>query len=154
MHLKQKTSIHFFQAAIAILPLVPGALIYLYLRPVKPVFIEWLKLFGLENSHVLKHFNFTDSQMLIPDWIIFSLPSGLWAFAYSFIINRIWNLNNSKVRVFWIASIPVFIFGPEVLQLTHFLPGTYSFFDMVFSAVGMLAGYIIALKLNRLEINQ
>jgi len=154
MHSNSKTIIHITQAVIAIMPIVLGAFIYIAWRPSEPLFIEWFSLMGFEGILDWIHSRFNDSQIRIPDWIIFSLPSGFWAFAYSFIIVRIWNLNNSKVGVFWIATIPVFIFGLEVLQLTSFMHGIFSFLDMIFSAIGMLAGYIVAMKLNELEIKQ
>lgn len=151
MHSKNKSLIYVLQAVVALSAIFLGGLIYILWRPAEPVFFEWIKWIGLENGLEWARNNYFKLSEFVPDWIIYSLPAGLWAFAYSFIIFRIWNRNQSILRIFWISTIPVLIFGFELLQLTNFLRGTYSFPDLVISALGILAGYFLALKFNKLR---
>jgi hypothetical protein len=132
-----------FNSFIAILALIFGALIYILGRSSDFVFFAWLDTVGLGDwINYLRSFSQPLSSHL-PDWIVFSLPDGLWAFAYSLIIVEIWLGSQSILKYFWFASIPLLVIGHEVFQYFGLIPGTFSFPDLAFETAGIIAGILI-----------
>lgn len=43
------------------------------------------------------------------------------------------------MKYFWFMSIPVLIFGFEILQFTGALRGTFCLIDIIWGAIGILA---------------
>ena len=98
-------------------------------------------MFNLVRDHSLS------SSLFIPEWFIFSLPNGLWAFAYALLITSIWSGSKSWLRHLWMASIPILVVGYEVLQYEGLIPGTFSLQDIVFGMAGLIVGIIIGTKI-------
>lgn len=138
---------------LIVFPLLLGGAVYILLRPAEPLFFEWIKIIGLEDWLYLLRNNKFISSFTFPDWFIYSLPSGLWAFSYAFIIAGIWSDKNSILKYFWLATIPVLVFGFEFLQLSHLVKGTFSIPDLVFGFIGILSGTTIT-KLHHYEKNK
>ncbi len=120
-----------------------GGLIYIFLRPSEHVFFGWINAAGFEHW-----FNYARSLppalgQLLPEWLVFSLPNGLWAFAYALLISTIWSGSKSLLRYFWMASIPVLVLGFEVLQYPGIIPGTFCIQDMALGTVGLVLGIFI-----------
>lgn len=126
-----------------------GSILYLLFRPVEPLFFDWFRGLGLESwlmdlrSRTLPH-----SHML-PAWMVFSLPAGLWSMAYTMLIGILWSAKRSKLRILWYLSIPVLLFGVEILQLSGFLQGTFCWKDMLFTAAGIAAGLLSVTIISR-----
>ena len=120
-----------------------GGLIYILLRPSEHVFFSWINAVGFENwlnsARSLTH----QLRQLIPDWFVFSLPNGLWAFAYALLISSIWSGSKSGLKYFWLASVPVLVLGFEVLQYPGIIPGTFSLPDVLLGAGGLALGISI-----------
>ncbi len=76
----------------------------------------------------------------VPEWIIFSLPNGLWAFSYAFIITSLWWGSNSMLKYFWLGSIPVLSLGYEVLQYARVNRGVFSIQDLFLCFTGIVLG--------------
>jgi len=124
----------------AMLAVLTGGLIYILFRPVEPLFFSWAN--NLASGDILSGIRKFSLPMLsfIPEWLIFSAPNGLWAFAYTLIILKIWSGSKSRIRFFWFATIPVWVVGYELLQLFTFLPGTFCWIDTLFSLTGITVG--------------
>jgi len=134
-----------FYIPLSLLALVSGGFIYLFLRTTEPVFFVWL---NLHHAYL-----FASSQG-IPEWIVYSLPNGLWAFAYALFITKIWCGSRSWLRTFWMTSIPVLVLGFEFLQYTGIVRGTFCLQDIVLGTAGIIIGVffgLINLKLNHYE---
>ncbi|MFA6125790.1 MAG: hypothetical protein WC699_00660 [Bacteroidales bacterium] len=137
---------------VAGLAIIAGGLIYILCRPGNFSFFGWFHLIGLSDeltylrAHALPTFNH------LPSWFSYSLPDGLWAFAYTLIILTIWTSSKSITRYFWYASIPLFVLGSELLQLSGTVRGTFSLNDIVLISIGLLAGVLTGIitpkKLN------
>ncbi len=123
-----------------------GGVIYLLLRPVKTIMFKHLNLAGIES--------FTDNARettlplgnYLPEWFIYTLPNGLWAFGYTILILTLWKESPSKFKYFWYATIPVLIFGFELMQLSGTIRGTFGFDDILSGFIGILAGILITKK--------
>ena len=120
-----------------------GGFIYIFLRPAEPVFFNWIKAAGFDQTLDIARSHLPLADKFLPDWFIYSLPNGLWAFAYALLISSIWIENNSWLRFLWMASIPVLVLGYEYLQYPGILPGTFCRSDLLMGLVGMLFGMLI-----------
>ncbi len=133
----------FFPFALA---LILGGLIYIFLRPSEAIFFNWLKSIGFYERLMPLRLNFIHLSKSLPAWFIYSIPNGLWAFAYSLFITCIWWYNKNWVKIIWISSIPLLILGFEVLQFTETIPGTFCWQDIFFGALGLTLGIIVGIK--------
>jgi hypothetical protein len=124
------------------LALLLGGMIYILFRASEPVFFHWIRFAGFDSW-----FNFARSKCLflrlvLPKWIVYSLPDGLWAFAYALLITGIWKGSKSRLKYFWIASIPLLVIGFEILQYTEIIPGTFCMQDIALGMAGMTTGIL------------
>ncbi len=119
-----------------------GGLIYILFRPAEPVFFNWFYAAGFENWLYAVREQSLSIGSFLPQWIVYSLPNGLWVFAYTTIVLSIWTGSNSFLKYFWFLSIPVLVFGFELLQLTGKLQGTFCLSDILWSAIGITIGCI------------
>lgn len=135
---------YFLLSAIALLS---GGIIYIFFRKSEPVFFNWIRAAGLDN---LLNFARNGSLSLtrhLPEWVVYSLPNGLWAFSYALLITVIWKGSNSWLKYFWIASIPILVLGFEILQLAGFIPGTFCIQDIALGIAGLTIGIIVGMKI-------
>ena len=148
-----KSQLFYLRAIQILLPtfaLLAGGLIYAVFRKSDFVFFQWIDYLGLSNLLIEVREFFSFINFTFPNWIVFSLPSGLWAFAYTFIIVILWYKNHSFVRYFWYSSIPLLVFGFEFLQCAKIVPGTFSFGDILSSLIGLFFGVYIGLKSSKI----
>jgi hypothetical protein len=134
--------------SFSMLALIAGGLIYVLLRPAEPVFFKWMAAAGFENWLTDLRAGSLFTGFLLPEWMVYSLPNGLWAFAYTSLVLVIWNGSREAARYFWFLSIPVLVFGFELLQLSGTVQGTFCLIDIVFGALGSLAA-LLSLFLSR-----
>ena len=78
----------------------------------------------------------------LPDWFLFSLPDGLWLYAYMLIVRCLWYNDNSVIKVLFLSVLPVFAITIEVLQFLSLYFGTGDIIDIVFYLVFILL-YVI-----------
>lgn len=130
----------------AVLAVTTGGAIYILFRPLEPIFFRWIHFLGAGNFiSGIREFSLP-LLTNIPEWLIFSLPNGLWAFAYTLIVTAIWSGSKSGLRYFWVATIPALILGYELIQLIDIFPGTFCLHDLAFSLAGIIIGLRIVLK--------
>ncbi len=91
------------------------------------------------------------SGMNIPGWFLYSLPNGLWAFAYALLISGVWAGSCSPLRYLWFATIPLLVIGFECLQGTGVLDGVFSLIDLGFGFTGLLFGILIGIRTIRIK---
>jgi hypothetical protein len=128
------------------LTLILGGIIYILFRPKEAIFFSWIRTLGFEG--LISSFRQIPQsfKLHLPEWFVYSLPNGLWAFAYALLISQIWSGSNSVFRYFWIASIPGLVLGFEILQFTGTIPGTFCFQDIALGIAGMTIGSILGSK--------
>jgi hypothetical protein len=85
----------------------------------------------------------------IPQWIIYSLPDGLWAFAYALLITGLWIGKGSGIKYFWMSTIPVLVIGMEMLQYIGMVKGTFSLVDLAFEISGLIIGIYTGIKITK-----
>lgn len=138
---------YFWVFFISTLAILVGGLIYVFIRPVEADFVsklvasragEWIP--DLRNRTLV-------AGQFLPACLVYSLPGGLWAFAYATIISGLWLKTDSLFKIPWLATIPLLVFGFEALQFFNMLPGTFSMADLFSGAMGMLAGCLCGFKI-------
>lgn len=145
-HFPAKFSHTFHILFLSALAVSLGGTIYIFLRPSEHVFFGWISAVGSDRWLSLARHNPILAGPLFPEWFVFSLPNGLWAFAYSLLITSIWSGSKSWLKYFWMTSIPVLVLGFEILQYAGVIPGTFCMQDMAMAGAGISMGFIIGSK--------
>jgi hypothetical protein len=150
------SAMHFnrFYIYLSVLALLMGGLIYILFRASEPVFFDWIRAIGLDSWINFARSKSLSSSLHLPAWIVFSLPNGLWAFAYAFLITGIWWGIRSWLKYFWMASIPVLVLGYEILQYAGVIPGTFCMQDIALGIVGATVGIIAGIKTTKLHYHE
>ena len=116
-----------------------GVLIYLLFRSESIRVFDYLTYVKLDKPlSIIRSFTLPLTQF-IPDWIIYSLPDGLWLFSFSLIISEIWD-KEDKIRFwFWILLFPFTAIIWEIGQALHVFSGTFDWIDaFIYSSVTVL----------------
>lgn len=113
-----------------------AAFIYFIYRENDVIFNQILSTFGAE-SLIEKH----EIQSLIPlpNWVIYSLPGGIWVFVLTIIFRRVYR--NRITPLLPMDYLPMlYAIGLEFLQYFHITDGTFDKIDlMIILAAGFLA---------------
>ncbi len=125
---------------LSVLALLLGGVIYILFRASEPVFFNWIRAMGLDSWLSFARGKSLSSSGNVPAWIVFSLPNGLWAFAYAFLITWIWWRSGSWLKYFWMTSIILLVPGYEVLQYAGIIPGTFCLQDIALGIIGLTTG--------------
>jgi len=135
---------------IAGLAVFTGGMIYVLCRPLDYSFFQWIRSMGFDGALYFLRVHILPIGRQLPEWIIFSLPDGLWAFAYTLLILTIWAGSHSILKYVWYATIPILVMGFELLQGTGIAGGTFCTNDIILDTSGLLAGLVTAaLTLNK-----
>ena len=129
--------------------ILTGGIIYILFRASEPLFFRWLNEAGFEHWLAVIRQNSLTHAPFLSEWIVYSLPNGLWAFAYALVITSIWSESKFRIRILWMASIPILVLGFELFQYAGILPGTFCFQDMALGLLGLVIGIMVGLKTNK-----
>lgn len=123
--------------------MIVGGSIYIGWRSDPPLFISWLKDSEMASwmgsiQHALQnHFN------TLPEWMIYSLPNALWAFAYSNLICLLWHQRKGWGKALWVATAPLLPIAWELSQFLNVIPGVFCWADLSLGLVGAVAGILM-----------
>lgn len=134
---------------LSVLALFAGGIIYILFRTSEPVFFNWIRTTGSDTWLNMTRHDSLPLGMLFPEWIVFSLPNGLWAFAYALLITGIWSGSKSWLRYLWMTSIPLLVLGYEFLQYPGIIPGTFCIQDIILGTAGLITGVLTGKKTTK-----
>jgi hypothetical protein len=126
---------------ITVTPLALGSSIYLLYRPKSIIIFRLVNALGANHFiDTLRQF-FQSSVPVGRGILLYSVPEGMWAFSFIYVILWIWRGNVAQpmalVSIFFAVIV---IEGSEIAQLS-FLQGTFDLNDVVCNAVAIaLAG--------------
>jgi hypothetical protein len=81
---------------------------------------KWFQNLGIGNEiNEIRKLTIPLSKSL-PDWILYSLPDGLWVFSYMALMLFIWNRNITAQNILWFFLVPILAIGSEVFQYLKF----------------------------------
>lgn len=126
-----------------------GGIVYILFYASTPVFLAWISE-PVSNSLLsrIRHSSLAATSHF-PQWFVYSLPDGLWAFAYALLITGIWNKENAGIKYFWMSTIPALVIGSEILQYNGSIRGTFSYMDIAFEISGLLLGIYAGIKISK-----
>lgn len=122
---------------MSLLILCMGGFIYICFRDKSLLMFDWFNHLGL-TQHIDAFRSIFNSEGVY-GWIKYSLPDGLWLFAYMFLIDAIWNGSKSICSFFFTYNLPILALVSELLQYFGFIPGVFDWIDV--------ASYLIAILL-------
>ncbi|MGE7665811.1 hypothetical protein ACQKMN_08815 [Ureibacillus composti] len=128
------------------IPIIIGGLIYTLFR------VDTLLIFKvyevLQVDVFIKRLRENTMFWGIPNFVKYSLPDGLWVYAFTYYIASIWKFDESENKAKYIfMSIPLICgLGGELIQLFYQKVGTFDLQDLVISLIAYIAGYIAVKK--------
>ncbi len=134
---------------LSFLSLAMGGMWYMALRQSPPVFVDFLADIGFAGWLAAFRQTFALFRKSIPEVLLYSMPNALWSFSYTLIMMDIWWRDTSRTRYFWLATIPVVVFGWEGLQYSNLVSGTGCFEDLIFSLLGLSAAFLMIIYWKR-----
>jgi hypothetical protein len=138
-----------FVYLLAVCALFTGGAIYLLWRQDTLLFLSWLDAVRLSAPAETVRAYSLPLYPYLPDWIVYSLPNGLWAFSYALFISYIWRDNDNPLKYMWYASVPALCIGWELLQYTGTIAGVFCYNDLALSAAGVGLGLFIGCTVNK-----
>lgn len=115
--------------SLSLICLLIGGLIYLAYRPSNLLMFDWVDALGLNQQiSVLRNYF---SSVVLPDGIIYNIPSMMWLFSYMLIIDTIWGNEKKLEYHLYLYSVPVLIIIAEILQFFGLVSGTFDILDII-----------------------
>lgn len=132
----------------AILPIMLGGLVYMLFRSTKLEMFHWANTLGFRDF--LMNIRGRLINIHLPDWCLYSLPDGLWVYAFASTLIFIWKDDQRKLFLF--LTIPLLL-GPgvELLQLIELFKGTFDVMDLIITSMAFMLSIFFNLKINKYE---
>ena len=86
------------------------------------------------------------AKNVLPEWVIYSLPDGMWLLSYMLLMEAIWDKQDRKIRICFVWSMPLLIMIWEVMQYMGIMSGTWDIGDML----AYILAIILFVKMTRL----
>lgn len=137
MHMSvRRAAVH---SIFVLAPITVGTSIYLLWRPLSLRVFTWADYVGLTGLIVSARSQLARNPVQIPDFLVYSLPTGLWSFSFIYCVTVIWSGSLRQGRIYFGIAISM-IFGAELLQLLY-LDGVFDPMDMWANSLGVVAGF-------------
>ena len=114
---------------IAILLILTGGMIYVLYRP------ESLLLFRVTDSlgitPLIDILRSNSSRVMLPSFIVNSLPAGLWTASYLLMMYITTKFHTRRIRLMLALPLPITAIVLEFMQLFGWCPGTFDIYDLI-----------------------
>lgn len=124
-----------------------GGMVYLLFRPRTLLLFAVLDKLGFGET--IDHWRTAVSAVSLPEFVLYSLPNGIWVISYVLVIDGVFSSSPVATRLRWASVIPVLGVGSELLQGVGVMPGTFDWADLLCYAVPYLVYLIIIIKTNK-----
>ena len=123
-----------------------GSLIYILFRSSSLKMFIWFERINiLDVIENIRNFTFIYSNNL-PNFILYSLPDGLWLFSYVSLVLYLWKNELKSENLFWVFSIPLISIISELGQIFKIITGTFDIIDLLMYVLGTILPFIIYKK--------
>jgi len=122
-----------------ILPLILGVFLYVLYRKGDLIIFEWLNNSYISGLQKYMGIGLKWSFKL-PNWIIYSFPDGLWAYALSYTIIIVWNKSMKPVVLVLLTCL--LGVSVEIFQLLKIISGTFDLVDVALSVIAVISAYL------------
>ena len=130
---------------LATASLLCGAMIYIMFRHTHLLMLNWIDsigMMGLVNS-------IRPALWTTPEWVVYSLPDGLWMFSYCLFIGYIWDFDLKKCFLL-LTILPIYAVSNEIMQYFHIVSGTFDWMDMFAFLTSFILG-VLYISFNNVE---
>lgn len=114
---------------IALLLILTGGMIYVLYRP------ESLLLFRVTDSlgitPLIDIVRSNASRVMLPTFMINSLPAGLWTASYLLMMYITTKFHTRRIRLMLALPLPIAAIVLEFMQLFGWCPGTFDIYDLI-----------------------
>ena len=117
------------QVTLGFVFLACGCLIYLLFRSKSLNIYQWCMSLGL--SDMIDSLRYSVQECQITEWVIYSLPDGLYCAAYILIMDAIWKNDNRFIKFIIISLVPLVTISSELLQYFGLVKGTFDMYDLI-----------------------
>lgn len=132
------------------IPIFLGACIYTFFRVDSLLIFYIYELFQIDG--LINVIRYDTMTWKIPDFIKYSLPDGLWVYAFTNYMVSIWkNENPSWMKFIFLSSPFLFGIGGELIQIIAPSIGTFDMGDLIISVAAFSIAYMIV---KPVKINQ
>ena len=128
---------------LSLVILLLGGLIYIIFRDKSLLMFNWFDAIGIGNEIDGLRRLFQGEG--IYGWVKYSLPDGLWAFSYMFLVDAVWNGSKLISSYIFIYSLPFFALLSEFFQYFSLLPGVFDWVDVASYLFAIILFVIIKL---------
>ena len=118
-----------FCLIISILLFFAGGSIYVLYRSLSLRMFFWFKELGV--YHTILSIRDAFGFYKLPDWVVYSLPDGLWMSSYIILTAQLWHKNYSNEALALPLTLPLFVNVSELMQALGLFPGTFDINDIV-----------------------
>lgn len=133
----------------SILSLLIGGCIYLFFRDPSIIFFGWIDDLGFLSEVKSMQTSMSSLKNALPDWVIFSLPDGLWLFSYVCLMLHLWRKSMPFPGMIWVLALPILALFFEIFQAIFDSIGTFDWLDILL----YLCASTIPLVLFKKKIN-
>lgn len=124
---------------IGVFTLLIGCMPYLFFRRRSLQIFEWIRKTGIDPNKFCYHLN---TKSTFANYIVFSLPTGLWILSLSIILGVIW-ADKSDQFTFYLTLFVFVAISYEVMQYYQILPGTFDSIDLITIVAFYFIGIIL-----------
>lgn len=114
---------------VALLLILTGGMIYVLYRP------ENLLLFRVTDSlgitPLIDILRSNSSRVMLPSFIVNSLPAGLWTASYLLMMYITTKFQTRRIRLMLALPLPISAIALEFMQLLGWCPGTFDIYDLI-----------------------
>ncbi len=125
-----------------LLTLLLGGLIYISFRTESLTMFKWFAIASLDTPITNLRAITLALAPNLPNWLLYSLPDGLWVFSYISLMLLIWKNKINQENIVYIFSLPLIAILSEIGQLFKIVPGTFDTIDILFYILGTFSPFI------------
>lgn len=129
------------------LSLLVGLMIYLGWRDTSHPFYR--KAVSLGWASEVDHFRATAGSVAMPAWFVYSLPDGLWMFAFVLFMLVLWDFRFAGQGKFWIVVAMIAGISIEISQGLTSGMGSFDWVDMLWIMLGAVLPVLLFTNKNK-----
>jgi hypothetical protein len=140
-HVAYQKYIGLLDIIIIMLPIIIGSLIYLLFRSQTILIFRLIGSLGFSSIVEEARIAARPFNQYFQGFVLYSLPSGLWAFSFIYSITVVWRSTlKSLGAIATILSVMVVVEGTELAQGLGLISGKFDRLDLIANLVGLVVG--------------
>jgi hypothetical protein len=130
----------------SVLSIFIGGMIYILCRENSLLMFQWIDNLCGYSLLIPIRSSLEPMRNILPSWLIYSFPGGLWIFSSVVLFGSIWHSEKRYLYYFWILLLPIIALISEAGQFINVIPGTYCHFDIFMYVFMFFVGYGLCQK--------